>query len=368
MRGAVAGGHPLTAAAGRAVLEAGGNAVDAAVGAALVSWVAESPLTGPARAGSCSCTARATRARGSSTSSSRSPGLGDERELGAMDHVDVDFSGGSTQRFHIGAASCAIPGAALGLETAHRSFGRLPWRDSSGRRSSSRATASSSTTGQAYLHRILDLILRHTPEAAPVYEQDGGALGVGDRLVSTTSRHLELLAENGALELYTGELGARIVEHIRRRRLLHAARPERSTASSGAVRCAQASTARSSSRTRRRLGRRADRLRLAAAGGARRGAAGSRGGDRRARARHARAAAGSGRRGLLRALELAAQSSRAARRTSPSIDGHGNAVALTHRPAQARHRRAWHGIHMNNMIGEFDLARSRRPGSGSRRA
>ena len=46
-----------------------------------------------------------------------------------MDRVDVDFSGGSTQVFHIGAASCAVPGAAVGLEEAHRSHGSLPWRD-----------------------------------------------------------------------------------------------------------------------------------------------------------------------------------------------------------------------------------------------
>ena len=51
MRGAVAAGHPLTAQAGADVLAAGGNAVDAAVGAALVSWVAESPLTGPGAGG-----------------------------------------------------------------------------------------------------------------------------------------------------------------------------------------------------------------------------------------------------------------------------------------------------------------------------
>ena len=51
MRGAVAGGHPQTAEAGARVLEAGGNAVDAAVAAALVSWVAESPLTGPGAGG-----------------------------------------------------------------------------------------------------------------------------------------------------------------------------------------------------------------------------------------------------------------------------------------------------------------------------
>src|SRR5437763_791888 len=51
MRGAVAAGHPLTAEAGARVLERGGNAVDAAVGAAFVSWVAEGTLTGPGAGG-----------------------------------------------------------------------------------------------------------------------------------------------------------------------------------------------------------------------------------------------------------------------------------------------------------------------------
>ena len=51
MRGAVAAGHRLTAAAGARVLEEGGNAVDACVAAAFASWVAESPLTGPVPAG-----------------------------------------------------------------------------------------------------------------------------------------------------------------------------------------------------------------------------------------------------------------------------------------------------------------------------
>ena len=47
VKGAIAAGHPLTAAAGARVLEAGGTAVDACVAAAFVSWVCESPLTGP---------------------------------------------------------------------------------------------------------------------------------------------------------------------------------------------------------------------------------------------------------------------------------------------------------------------------------
>ena len=51
MKGVVAAGHPLTAQAGADVLREGGNAVDAAIAAMLMSWVAESPLTGPGAGG-----------------------------------------------------------------------------------------------------------------------------------------------------------------------------------------------------------------------------------------------------------------------------------------------------------------------------
>src|SRR6478735_3994133 len=51
MRGAVAAGHPLTAEAGAEVLAEGGNAVDACIAAAFVSWVTESTLTGPGAGG-----------------------------------------------------------------------------------------------------------------------------------------------------------------------------------------------------------------------------------------------------------------------------------------------------------------------------
>jgi gamma-glutamyltranspeptidase/glutathione hydrolase len=42
----VAAGHPATAEAGAEALRAGGNAVDAAISAALASFVCESPMTG----------------------------------------------------------------------------------------------------------------------------------------------------------------------------------------------------------------------------------------------------------------------------------------------------------------------------------
>src|SRR3954454_6014165 len=51
MRGVVAAGHPLSAQAGADVLRAGGKAVDAAVACVLMSFVVESPLTGPGAGG-----------------------------------------------------------------------------------------------------------------------------------------------------------------------------------------------------------------------------------------------------------------------------------------------------------------------------
>ncbi len=101
MRGAVAAGHPLTARAGARVLEAGGNAVDAAVAAALASWVAESPLTGPGAGGFM----LAHRAGDHTTRVFdffvAVPGLGLAAPVPAeMDRVEIDFSGGSTQAFH----------------------------------------------------------------------------------------------------------------------------------------------------------------------------------------------------------------------------------------------------------------------------
>ena len=78
MKGVVAAGHPLLPGAGADALRAGGNAVDAPVACVLMSWVAESPLTGPG-AGGFMLLHAAEGGATCSTSSSRRPvvGLGD---------------------------------------------------------------------------------------------------------------------------------------------------------------------------------------------------------------------------------------------------------------------------------------------------
>ncbi|HYY03843.1 MAG TPA: gamma-glutamyltransferase [Gaiellaceae bacterium] len=216
MRGAIAAGHPLTAEAGARVLREGGNAVDAAVAAAFVSWVAEGTLTGPGAGGFMLVHRSRDRSTRVLDFFTAFPGRGASGvEPRAMEAIDVDFSGGSTQQFRIGGASVAVPGAALGLEHAQRSYGTLPSRELFAPAIELARGGVELTPAQAYLHGILDLILRHTPESRAIYERNGERLSVGDRLVQKDlASTLELLRDRGARELYSGELAAAIVSHV----------------------------------------------------------------------------------------------------------------------------------------------------------
>jgi gamma-glutamyltranspeptidase / glutathione hydrolase len=217
MRGAVAAGHPLTAEAGAAVLAEGGSAVDACIAAAFVSWVAESTLTGPGAGGfmlvhrARDCTTRVL------DHFVTVPGLGlGRRQVAEMESVDVAFTPESSQAFRIGAASCAVPGAAAGLGEAHRLFGTLPWATLLEPAISHAREGVVMTKSQAYLHAILDLILRHTSEGRAIYGRNGDRLVAGDRLVMTDlAGTLERLAEHGADDLYRGELARALVAHLR---------------------------------------------------------------------------------------------------------------------------------------------------------
>ncbi len=215
MKGAIAAGHPLTAETGARVLAEGGNAVDACIAAAFASWVAESPLTGPGSGGFM-----LVHRAGDGTTRVLDffvtvPGLGALRRTAAeMEEIDIDFPE-SSQAFRIGAASCAVPGAAAGLEDAHRTFGSLPWPALVEPAIELARNGVELTRPQAHLHAILDLILRHTEEGRRVYGREGQRLVAGDVLVQRDlANTLERLAARGAADLYGGELGRAVARHV----------------------------------------------------------------------------------------------------------------------------------------------------------
>jgi gamma-glutamyltranspeptidase / glutathione hydrolase len=215
MRGAIAAGHPLTAEAGARTLAEGGNAVDACLAAAFVSWVAESPLTGPGGGGFLLVhDARDGRSRLLDFFVTV-PGAGLPRgTVGEMETVDVDFDS-TIQAFRIGAASVAVPGVVAGLEMAHRRYGTVPWPLLFEPAIELARNGLELTRQQAYLHAILDIILRHTDESRAIYGPGGDRLAAGDELVMRDfAATLELLAAQGAKAFYEGPLAQAITEHV----------------------------------------------------------------------------------------------------------------------------------------------------------
>jgi gamma-glutamyltranspeptidase / glutathione hydrolase len=216
MRGAVAAGHEITARAGARALAEGGNAVDACIAAAFASWVAESPLTGPGAGGFMLVHRAADRSTRLLDFFVAAPGLGLRRPPeGDMDAVDIPFEGSdTTQRFLIGHASCAVPGTVAGLAQAHRSYGSLPWAELVAPAVELATEGIDLTKPQALLHALLDSILRHTPEGRAMY---GGRsrLVAGDRVVlRDLAGTLDALASDGPEILYRGELARAIADHV----------------------------------------------------------------------------------------------------------------------------------------------------------
>jgi gamma-glutamyltranspeptidase/glutathione hydrolase len=199
MRGAIAAGHPLTAEVGARILEGGGNAVDACVAAGFASWVAESPLTGPGGGGFMLVhTGRDRRTRVLDFFVTLPSG-----PRGEPEEVSIAFDESTTQLFRVGPETCAVPGMTAGLEVAHRAFGTLPWRTVVEPAIELARSGLDVTEAQAFLHVVLAPVLENTPAAGLV---------AGDRLEwSDLADTLERIAREGAAAIYRGEIARKVV-------------------------------------------------------------------------------------------------------------------------------------------------------------
>ena len=200
MKGAVAAGHPLTAQAGARILAEGGNAVDACIAAAFVSWVAESPLTGPGGGGFMLVHEARDRADRLLDFFAAVPGEGlppGERGRDGLRRHPFRRAHDSVLPYR--PRRVAVPGMPAGLAAAHRRFARLPWqRAGRSRRSRWRGAGVPLNAGAGLPPRDPR---RHpprpSPRAASVYGGDS-PLGEGERLVmNDLAATLEWLAAEG---------------------------------------------------------------------------------------------------------------------------------------------------------------------------
>ncbi len=215
MRGVVAAGHPLTAEAGADVLRAGGNAVDAAVAAVLMSFVAESPLTGPGAGGFMLVH---TGGEGSHLLDFfvAAPG----RELADFDPVpllpvDVAFAEDAVQVFNVGPSSCGVYGTTAGVAQALERFGTVALGDLTAAPARAARDGVEITPIQEFLFEILGPIFRSTPEATALYEPCGRPARAGDRLaLPELADLLDRLGSEGPDFLYSGDVAAAVSDWV----------------------------------------------------------------------------------------------------------------------------------------------------------
>jgi gamma-glutamyltranspeptidase/glutathione hydrolase len=215
-KGVVAAGHPLTAQAGARVLREGGNAVDAAIGAMLTSFVSESLLTGLG-SGGYMMVAGAGREPALLDFFVEAPtrlGDGSEADLVAL---DVSF-GDAEQVFHIGPASCGVYGAPAGVCEAARRWGTLPLEQLVQPAAELARSGVQVNHGQAYVAQILTGLLGSTPELAALWAPQGRLLREGEILRDQALGDALLrLGRDGHEPFYTGDIAHAVCSWLRER-------------------------------------------------------------------------------------------------------------------------------------------------------
>jgi len=213
MPGVVAAGHPGSAAAGAAALRAGGNAVDAAVGAVLASFAVESPLTGFGAGGYM-----IVHDRGETTLLDffvAAPGLDGTARTEELAAIDVVFDASTVQTFHVGPVSCAVPGTPAGLVEALRRFGSMPLAELAAPAIRLAREGAPVNHQQAYILKILEPIHARLPGTRALYAPEGRTLREGERFrFEALAEALERFAAEGAVPFYRGEVAAALSDYV----------------------------------------------------------------------------------------------------------------------------------------------------------
>ncbi len=215
--GSVAAGHPDTAAAARDILLEGGNAIDAAIAAILVSTVAEGPLTGLGGGGYA--TVRDPDGKMHTVDFFvNTPGLGLEltldRRTRGFHPIDIDF-GNTNQVFHVGGGSIAVPGLPLGVEHLCEHFGTMPMSRLVEPAIRVAREGFLVTDALAQMVDILQDIAIGSDMGREFYCPNGALPRSGDRLrLPGAATYLEDFAQRGAEPTYRGDIARQLVDVV----------------------------------------------------------------------------------------------------------------------------------------------------------
>ncbi|MCR4265260.1 gamma-glutamyltransferase [Nitratireductor sp. ZSWI3] len=225
--GVVAAQHRVAAEVGAAVLEAGGDAIDAAVATSFAIGVVEPWMSGPAGGGAMVIWREDEKKAQTVQFGMRSPA--------SLDPADYPLSGNGKasdlfpwpavvdDRNVQGATAIAVPGTVAGMELAHGAYGRMAWRDLL-------APAVDLARKGMLVDWYASLLIASTArelaqdaDAAALFLEDGQWPKIAGWTALSTTRldqsrmadTLLRLAEAGARDFYEGDIAAALAADVR---------------------------------------------------------------------------------------------------------------------------------------------------------
>jgi gamma-glutamyltranspeptidase/glutathione hydrolase len=211
-KGAIATGHPQTTAAARIILEEGGNAFDAALGAMVAACVCEPVLSSMGGGGFLLAHPAGGRA-GVYDFFAHTP-IKRITESGRDFYpVTCDF-GTAQQEFHIGMASIATPGAVKGLFEVNNDLGKMPIRRIIEPAIGLAKEGTVVNSFQANILQVVGPIFKSTSDSVAIYgkpDDPGRLVGEGDTFYNLAfADAIETMAIEGEDLFYRGEIAEKI--------------------------------------------------------------------------------------------------------------------------------------------------------------
>ncbi len=200
LKNVVAAGNRYSVECAQQLLRHGGNAVDAAIAAVFVSFVAEPVLTSPFGGGFA--VVGGTIPPRAYDFFAKIPGIG----LGPIGHqldfmgIDLSF-GPTTQRFHVGRGATAVSLQIPGLLRLHRDHGNLPLKMVILPAIELARNGALISSALLPIVKILEPILRLTTESERLFTSNGRLLTKDDLFRSPDLAHLFELIVAGELDM-----------------------------------------------------------------------------------------------------------------------------------------------------------------------
>jgi gamma-glutamyltranspeptidase/glutathione hydrolase len=209
---AIAAPNEASADAGEQIARAGGNAIDAALAATLVTMVNELGIVSLSSGGFI--TVQPPNGDAPQTVDGWMDMPGRNRALGGGTwDVHSEYGGGVTVT--IGPGSVAAHGSVAAFGEAHRRWGSVPWRELVAPAIAvARDGFRLSSASRYYLEYVHDSIFGWDDESHAAVHDEDGEITTGHVVVPHLAGALELVAAEGPSALHTGDLARLISEDV----------------------------------------------------------------------------------------------------------------------------------------------------------